>query len=335
MEAGQTRTYDIADYLEAGVADPEPNDRLGAEHRQRRCAGDHGRQPAHADRGEGHARGRRPASGSSSATSPSPRTRRRRARRRAASTSRSSACPRHRASRAPTRCRKEVGTVEMVVGAARRRRRRARPLLLGPRGEERRQAALRHQRVRLPQGSKRAQLQLPRAGGEPRRSERLERPVAHGTADTQPGRVQNIRMTDRGDGSITIAWDKPTTTSRILDYTISWAGSPGRGGARRPGSATPRPAWTTTRRYVFSVKAQNRRRLLGSTPLARAAAAGHADRAPGAGRGRPGVRGQPDQRARLVAGRAPRGPGSHDVHRELHQRHHLGQRARAASSSRR
>ena len=30
-------------------------------------------------------------------------------------------------------------------------------------------------------------------------------------ADTEPGRVENIRMVDRGDGTITVAWDKPRT----------------------------------------------------------------------------------------------------------------------------
>ena len=55
-------------------------------------------------------------------------------------------------------------------------------------------------------------------------------------ADTQPGRVQDIRMIGRDDGQITIAWDKPpTNTSRILDYTITWPG----GGPVDTGSGGP------------------------------------------------------------------------------------------------
>lgn len=78
-------------------------------------------------------------------------------------------------------------------------------------------------------------------------------------ADTAPGRVQNIRMTDRGDGTITIAWDKPsTTTSRIIDYTITWVGSPP-GGVTVPGDVTryPVPGLDNNTKYVFFIKAQN------------------------------------------------------------------------------
>lgn len=76
-------------------------------------------------------------------------------------------------------------------------------------------------------------------------------------ADTAPGRVKNIRMTDRGDGSITIAWDKPATTSPIIDYTISWGGNPG---VVIPGDKTQYTATglNNNEKYVFSVKAQNR-----------------------------------------------------------------------------
>jgi hypothetical protein len=76
-------------------------------------------------------------------------------------------------------------------------------------------------------------------------------------ADTAPGRVQNIRMKDRGDGTITVAWDKPTTTtSRILDYTITWPG----GSATVPGDVTEYPAagLNNNEKYIFTVKAQNR-----------------------------------------------------------------------------
>ncbi len=76
-------------------------------------------------------------------------------------------------------------------------------------------------------------------------------------ADTAPGRVQNIRMQDRGDGSITLAWDKPSTdTSRIIDYTITWVG----GQAVVPGDTTRYTAvgLDNNEKYVFTIKAQNR-----------------------------------------------------------------------------
>lgn len=76
-------------------------------------------------------------------------------------------------------------------------------------------------------------------------------------ADTAPGRVQNIRMEDRGDGSIVVAWDKPSSnTSRILDYTITWIG----GSATVPGNVTEYEAvgLNNNEKYVFTIKAQNR-----------------------------------------------------------------------------
>lgn len=76
-------------------------------------------------------------------------------------------------------------------------------------------------------------------------------------ADTAPGRVQNIRMKDRGDGTIRIAWDKPTSnTSRILDYTITWAG----GSAVVPGDVTEYEAvgLNNNEKYFFTIKAQNK-----------------------------------------------------------------------------
>ena len=43
--------------------------------------------------------------------------------------------------------------------------------------------------------------------------------------DTRPGRVRNVRMVSRGDGSITLAWDKPTLlASKITKYAITWTG---------------------------------------------------------------------------------------------------------------
>jgi hypothetical protein len=43
--------------------------------------------------------------------------------------------------------------------------------------------------------------------------------------DTRPGRVRNIKMASRGDGTITLAWDKPTLlVSPITNYEITWPG---------------------------------------------------------------------------------------------------------------
>lgn len=77
-------------------------------------------------------------------------------------------------------------------------------------------------------------------------------------ADTQPGRVQDIRMIGRDDGQITIAWDKPSTnTSRILDYTITW---PGGGPIVVPGSSLSYPitGLDNNQTYPFTIKAQNK-----------------------------------------------------------------------------
>ncbi len=76
-------------------------------------------------------------------------------------------------------------------------------------------------------------------------------------ADTKPGRVQNIRMQSRGDATITIAWDKPATqTSKILDYTITWIG----GEAVVAGDVTSYAVTglNNNEQYVFTIKAQNR-----------------------------------------------------------------------------
>ncbi|MGF9755243.1 Ig-like domain-containing protein [Microvirga sp. 0TCS3.31] len=77
-------------------------------------------------------------------------------------------------------------------------------------------------------------------------------------ADTQPGRVQDIRMIGRDDGQITIAWDKPpTNTSRILDYTITW---PGGGPVVVAGSTTSFnvTGLNNNQQYTFTIKAQNK-----------------------------------------------------------------------------
>ena len=65
-------------------------------------------------------------------------------------------------------------------------------------------------------------------------------------ADTQPGRVQNIRMTGRDDGQITIAWDKPSD-QHLEDPRLH--GHVAGGGPRSSPAAprrSPRRGWTTT-----------------------------------------------------------------------------------------
>ena len=77
-------------------------------------------------------------------------------------------------------------------------------------------------------------------------------------ADTAPGRVQNVRMKSRGDGTITIVWDKPATnTSKVLNYSVSWAG----GSVDNVSGDVPEFTATglnNNEKYVFTVKAQNR-----------------------------------------------------------------------------
>ncbi len=75
-------------------------------------------------------------------------------------------------------------------------------------------------------------------------------------ADTEPGRVQNIRLQSQGDGQITIAWDKPAAAStRIVDYTITWIG----GQAVVVGNQLSYTAsgLNNNEKYVFTVKARN------------------------------------------------------------------------------
>ncbi|GAA1926823.1 Ig-like domain-containing protein [Nocardioides hwasunensis] len=77
-------------------------------------------------------------------------------------------------------------------------------------------------------------------------------------ADTAPGRVGEIRMKDRGNGTITIEWTKPTTdTSKILTYYISYPGlsEP----VPVPGNTTQYTAGglNNNERYVFQIRAEN------------------------------------------------------------------------------
>ena len=143
-------------------------------------------------------------------------------------------------------------------------------------------------------------------------------------ADTAPGRVQNIRLKDRGDGTITVAWDKPATnTSKILDYTITWVGSSGQDVV--PGDRTEFTATglNNNEKYIFTIKARQPGRILAPTVLPGDAAARHAAGTGRTGRDRPGGRTQPDQPAHLVAGGAAEGPGPR-LHGHLHQRHATG-----------
>ncbi|MDR7251760.1 hypothetical protein J2X46_000732 [Nocardioides sp. BE266] len=76
-------------------------------------------------------------------------------------------------------------------------------------------------------------------------------------ADTAPGRVQNIRMVDRGDGTITVAWDKPSTqTSKILDYTITWVG--GKDVVTGDQTSYMATGLNNNEKYVFTIKAHNK-----------------------------------------------------------------------------
>jgi hypothetical protein len=74
-------------------------------------------------------------------------------------------------------------------------------------------------------------------------------------ADTKPGRVSNIRMTDRGDHTITIAWAKPQSSTAIESYNISWLGH----SVEVAGNSTSFPVSNldNNQKYVFSIQALN------------------------------------------------------------------------------
>ena len=255
MEAGQSRTYDISDYLEAGVGEPEPNivsvQSTGNAGVRATADGSRLTLTAEKDTRGVEASFRLVVSDVSESDPPPSRTAEGRIAFQVVGVPEAPGEPR------PYPLSKEVGTIEMSWappgddGGA--------PVLYYWVREEKsgtRQRCDTNECVfrKVKTGgnySFRAQA-VNRVG--PSDWSDLSRTAR---ADTQPGRVQNIRMTDRGDGSITIAWDKPTSTSRILDYTISWAGGPG---VVVPGD---RLSYTATgldnnARYVFSVKAQNR-----------------------------------------------------------------------------
>ena len=127
-------------------------------------------------------------------------------------------------------------------------------------------------------------------------------------ADTEPGRVENIRMVDRGDGTITVAWDKPRTqTSKVLDYTLTWAG----GQQTVSGGDELRGAGPQQQREVrLHRQGAQQGRLLGAQVVARDAAARHPARSGCTVGDRP--RGQaPTRPASVSPGAAvlPEGPG--------------------------
>lgn len=76
-------------------------------------------------------------------------------------------------------------------------------------------------------------------------------------ADTAPGRVDNIRMKTRGDRTITIAWSPPTTqTSKVLSYHVTWLG-----GEQTVAGGTTSLAVAgldNNAQYSFTVKALNK-----------------------------------------------------------------------------
>ncbi len=96
-------------------------------------------------------------------------------------------------------------------------------------------------------------------------------------ADTEPGRVENIRMVDRGDGTITVAWDKPRTqTSKVLDYTLTWPG-----GQQTVSGATSFavPGLNNNEKYIVHREGAQQGRLLGAQVVSRDAAARYPSRA--------------------------------------------------------
>ena len=76
-------------------------------------------------------------------------------------------------------------------------------------------------------------------------------------AETEPGRVENIRMKSQGDGQITIAWDKPRIGgSQILSYAISWIG--GQDVVLGDRTSYTAVGLNNNEKYVFQVKAENK-----------------------------------------------------------------------------
>ncbi|MBS2939320.1 fibronectin type III domain-containing protein [Nocardioides sp. J2M5] len=75
-------------------------------------------------------------------------------------------------------------------------------------------------------------------------------------ADTKPGRVRDITMVERGDGTITIGWKPPDTdTSKIEKYEITGGG----GTVEVPGNVLSAPigGLDNNKQYLFTVRAKN------------------------------------------------------------------------------
>lgn len=74
-------------------------------------------------------------------------------------------------------------------------------------------------------------------------------------ADTRPGRVSDIRMTSRGDRTITLDWSKPESSTAITTYRVSWLGQ----AVEVAGSTTSHVVTDldNNQQYVFSVEALN------------------------------------------------------------------------------
>jgi hypothetical protein len=255
MEAGQSRTFDIGAYLRAGVADPTPTivsvQNVG--NPAVRATTDGGRLTLTAakDAGGADAEFRLVVSDISSSDPPAERRADARIQFKVVGTPSAPGEPR------PYPVSDEVGTVKMSWkppdddGGA--------PILFYWVKEEKsgtRQKCATNECVyrRLETGGRYSfRAQAVNRVGEGEWSD-LSRTAQ---ADTKPGRVQDIRMVDRGDGYITIKWDKPTTdTSRILSYSISWYG----GEDQVSGDVTTYTArgLNNNEKYPFTIKAQNR-----------------------------------------------------------------------------
>ena len=74
-------------------------------------------------------------------------------------------------------------------------------------------------------------------------------------AETKPGRVSEIRMTARGDRTITLGWTKPESITAIDTYKITWMGQ----SVLVAGNTTTYavPNLENNQRYSFSIMARN------------------------------------------------------------------------------
>lgn len=256
MEAGQSRTYDISSYLRAGVADPSPTivsvENTGNAGVRPTIKGSKLTLSADKDTRGVQASFRLVVSDVSTADPPPERRADARIQFQVIGAPSVPGEPR------PYRSGDEVGTVKMSWkppdddGGA--------PILYYVVREEKKQTTQRCDtnecvfRNLKSAGRYSFRVQAVNRVGESEWSE-LSRSAQ---ADTAPGRVSNIRLKSRGDGAITIAWDKPTTnTSQILNYSVSWAGGTV---DTIPGEQTEFTATglNNNEKYIFTVKAQNR-----------------------------------------------------------------------------